>query len=82
MRGTKIGKEGPVLAAKISSAGPILKAKVVRGYQFWHNFLQNWSGWADFGVTGPSKLMRAGIGNNYTNDGLTSIELGLDDYSS
>ena len=57
LKGTKIGKGGPVLAAKIGQTGPILAAKVVRGDQFGKNFCQNWSGptdfrGTDFGVTG------------------------------
>ena len=39
LKGTKIGKGGPVLAAKIGQAGPILAAKVVRGGPIWQKFL-------------------------------------------
>ena len=39
LQGDQNWQGGPVLAAKIGPAGPILAAKVVRGDQFWQNFL-------------------------------------------
>ena len=58
-RGTKIGKEGPDLAAKIGPTRLILAAKVVWVNQFWQFFAKIGPaglilGGTDFGVRGQS----------------------------